>query len=161
MTKMNIKVNDEKLYLGQSQYEYFGHVLSADGIKPDPKKATANKDMKPPENRYELDTVLGMVNYLSKFAPNLVEITSPMRQLHSKRSNFCLTLSPRRIFCQCQVHNYKVTRTSPCLLLFLKIRFCKSTPLNTVLELPSCKRASLLHTLLNHLPHSLQYFVWV
>ena len=54
--------------------------------------------MKPPENRYELVTVMGMVNYLSKFAPNLADVTSPMRQMLSERSNFCLGLSPIRIF---------------------------------------------------------------
>ena len=44
-------LNDEKLDVGQSDVEYFSHVLSADGIKPDPEKVTAIKDMKPPVNR--------------------------------------------------------------------------------------------------------------
>jgi hypothetical protein len=84
--EIGIKLNDEKLDVGQSQVEYFGHLLSADGIKPDPKKVAAVRDMQPPVNRRELETVLGMVNYLSKFSPNLAEVTSPMRQLLSKNS---------------------------------------------------------------------------
>ncbi|XP_062610827.1 uncharacterized protein K02A2.6-like [Saccostrea cucullata] len=86
--EMGIKLNDEKLDVGKTQVEYFGHLLSEDGVKPDPKKVSAVKDMKPPENRNKLETVLGMVNYLSKFAPNLADTTSPMRQLLSKRSEF-------------------------------------------------------------------------
>ena len=83
-----IKLNDEKLKVGQSEVEYFGHILSKDGVKPDPKKVNAITDMKPPQNRSELETVLGMINYLAKFAPNLSEVTSPMRQLLSKKSEF-------------------------------------------------------------------------
>ena len=90
--------NDEKLDVGQSQIEFFGHVLSADGIKQDPKKVAAIKDMKPPENRNELEIVLGMVNYLSKFAPNLAEVTSPMRQLLSKRSEFVWDFAQKESF---------------------------------------------------------------
>lgn len=86
--ELGIKLNDEKLDVGQSQVEYFGHLLSADGMKPDPKNVAAVKDMQPPANRSELETVLGMVKYLSKFSPNLAEVTSPMRELLSKNSEF-------------------------------------------------------------------------
>lgn len=64
---MGIKLNDEKLDVGRSQVD-FGHVLSADGIKADPKKVSSITDMKSPENPCELETVLGMVKYLSTFA---------------------------------------------------------------------------------------------
>ena len=82
--------NDEKLDVGQSQIEFFGHVLSADGIKQDPKKVAAIKDMKPPENRNDFETVLGMVN--------LAEVTSPMRQLLSKRSEFVWDFAQKESF---------------------------------------------------------------
>ena len=39
--------------------------------------------MQPPQNKAELETILGMVNYLSKFAPNLSEITSPIKEVTS------------------------------------------------------------------------------
>ena len=44
--------------------------------------------MEPPKNKAELETLLGMVNYLSKFAPNLSQVTSPMRQLLTKNAEF-------------------------------------------------------------------------
>lgn len=37
--------------------------------------------MEPPRDKGELKTFLGMVNYLAKFAPNLSEVTNPLRQL--------------------------------------------------------------------------------
>ena len=74
-----IRLNEEKL--GLSEISYFGKVLSEHGLKPDPSKIAAIKDMPPPENRSELETWFGMVNYLSRFAPNLAEVTSPLREL--------------------------------------------------------------------------------
>ena len=38
--EMDIKLHDEKFDVDQSQDEYYGHLLSADSIKPDPKKVT-------------------------------------------------------------------------------------------------------------------------
>ena len=41
-----------------------------------------------PETGSELETWFGMVNYLSQFAPNLVEITSPLHELLSNSVEF-------------------------------------------------------------------------
>ena len=43
--------------------------------------------MEPPKNGQELETLLGMVNYLAKFTPNLAEITAPMRNLYMLKKN--------------------------------------------------------------------------
>jgi len=44
--------------------------------------------MPEPINRSELETVLGMVNYLARFAPKLSEVTSSLRTLLSKDVEF-------------------------------------------------------------------------
>uniref|UniRef100_A0A3P9MQF2 Gypsy retrotransposon integrase-like protein 1 n=1 Tax=Oryzias latipes TaxID=8090 RepID=A0A3P9MQF2_ORYLA len=44
--------------------------------------------MPPPSNKSELETILGMVTYLSKFAPRLSEATDPLRQLLKENSEF-------------------------------------------------------------------------
>ena len=36
--------------------------------------------MEPPSNKAELATILGIVNYLSRFAPNLAAVTAPMKK---------------------------------------------------------------------------------
>ena len=83
-----IKMNCDKLAVGQTEVEYFGHVISTQGLKPDPKKVKAVQEMQPPQNRAELETVMGMITYLAKFAPNLSEVTSPMRKLLSSKALF-------------------------------------------------------------------------
>lgn len=59
---------------------FVGHRLTEDGLKPDPLKVKA-RHMPLPKSEAELDTVHGMVTYLAKFAPNLSELTAPLRQL--------------------------------------------------------------------------------
>ena len=44
-------------------------------------KVKALREMPPPTSKAELKTVLGMITYLQKFAPNMAELTKPMRQL--------------------------------------------------------------------------------
>ena len=86
--KKGIKLNRDKLEVGVTEVTYFGHVLTSEGVKADPNKVKAISDMPPPTNKSELQTVLGMINYMSKFAPNLAEITSPMRSLLNKDVEF-------------------------------------------------------------------------
>ena len=85
--EVGIEWNAEKCVFGVTEVSYFGHVLSDKGV-PDPKKIAAIQEMKPPRNKQELETLLGMVNYLAKFTLNLAETTAPMRSLLKKDSEF-------------------------------------------------------------------------
>jgi hypothetical protein len=87
-TEKQLKLNPEKLTIGVQEVEYFGHVISAEGVKPDPMKVKAIQEMKPPTDRKELETMLGMVTYLSKFAPHLAETTKPLRDLLKNENEF-------------------------------------------------------------------------
>ena len=51
-------------------------------------RAEAILKLEVPDSREKLERFLGMVNYLSKFAPNLSEITSPLRSLLKKEIEF-------------------------------------------------------------------------
>ena len=77
----NLKLNPDKLTVGAHEVEYFGHIISADGLKPDPTKVKAIQDMPPPVDKKKPQTMLGMINYLAQFAPQLSETTKPIRDL--------------------------------------------------------------------------------
>ena len=57
-------------------------------MKPDPKKVEAIAKMAKPVNKTELQIILGMANYLAKFAPHLNDVTAPIRDLLKKDSEF-------------------------------------------------------------------------
>ena len=61
--------------------KFFGHRLTPDGIKVDPKKIEAIIQMDPPQNVASLQSFNGMVNYLKKFSPVLSELSEPLRRL--------------------------------------------------------------------------------
>ncbi|KAK2706044.1 hypothetical protein QYM36_016158 [Artemia franciscana] len=82
-----VKLNKAKCILKSESITYFGHVISKDGIHPDPNKVNALKEMPRPRNREELQTLLGMLNYLSRYIPNLSSQNEPLRTL-SKQHKF-------------------------------------------------------------------------
>ena len=65
-----------------------GHVLTSDGLKPDPDKIKAVGDMPKPTTKQETQSLLGFVNYLSKFLQKLSEVTKPLRDLTVKNAPF-------------------------------------------------------------------------
>lgn len=85
LLQKKLKLNQDKLTIAAQEVEYFGHVISSEGLKPDPKKVKAIQNMPPPTNKKELQTMLGMITYLAKFAPLLSDITKPMIRLAESR----------------------------------------------------------------------------
>ena len=86
--QVNLKLNKSKVKLRQAEVKFMGHVISKDGLKPDPDKVTAIKNMPKPESKSEVLTLLGFVNYLSKFLPKLSEVSAPLRELTTEQAEF-------------------------------------------------------------------------
>ena len=84
----NVKFNEDKMVLKCREIPFYGHIISSKGVKPDPKKIAAIQDMAPPTSLKDLQCVLGMVNYLSRFTPRLSQLTAPLRDLCKKDSAF-------------------------------------------------------------------------
>ena len=57
----NLKLNKNKCQIKKDSITYIEHVLSKDGLKPDPKKIEAIMNMPCPENREDLQRFLGML----------------------------------------------------------------------------------------------------
>ncbi|KAK2715845.1 hypothetical protein QYM36_010419 [Artemia franciscana] len=66
-----IRFNEERCKFSVSRVKYFGHVISSEGMQPDPNKIHAINNMPSPSCREELQTRLGMINYLAKYIPSL------------------------------------------------------------------------------------------
>ena len=79
--KENVKFNIDKLQLCIPEVTYVGKIISAQGIKPDPSKINAITEMQTPTDKFAVQRLLGMINYLSEFIPNMSETTAPLRKL--------------------------------------------------------------------------------
>ena len=74
-----IKLNSQKLELKAKDVPFHGHLLTTEGLKADPEKVRAIVDMPRPEGRDDILRLNGMVNYLSRFLPNLSDVMKPPR----------------------------------------------------------------------------------
>ena len=84
--QIKLRLNSNKMCLRQK--EFMGHIITTEGLKPDPDKVKAVEEMPQPTNKKELQSLLGFVNYLTKFMPNLAEVTQPLRELTRKEARF-------------------------------------------------------------------------
>lgn len=79
--ELNIKFNKNKLQIMQSEIAYLGHIFNKDGCKIDKDRVKAIENLKEPQSLKNLQSMLGMYNYLREFVPNMSEITAPLRVL--------------------------------------------------------------------------------
>lgn len=93
-----LKLNPSKMEIGVEEVVYFGHNLTAKGLEPDPNKGGVIRQMRPPTSKKELETVMRMITYLTKFAPKLSEITAPLRELLKKDSEWVWDANMENIF---------------------------------------------------------------
>lgn len=77
-----IKFNRNKAQLRINQVKYLGHIVTADGFKPDPENIKAIVDMPEPQCKQDSQRLLGMVNYLLQYIPNMYHY--PPRHLVEK-----------------------------------------------------------------------------
>ena len=84
LREKNITLNRTKCEFNQNRIEFYGYILSKDGLSPDPKKVSDIKNSPPPNNESEVRSFLGMVNYCSRFIPNFSTISKPLRDLTKK-----------------------------------------------------------------------------
>lgn len=86
--KANLKLNSKKMNLKKQQVKFMGHVITQDGLKPDPDKVKAVKNMPKPKCKQEALSLLGFINYLAKFLPKLSEVAQPLRDLTRANAQF-------------------------------------------------------------------------
>ena len=84
----NLKLNPKKIKLRTNQVKYIGHILSENGIHTDPEKVETIVNFPAPKDKLELQRFLGMINYLSKFIPNMSKLNEPLRTLLEKDVEF-------------------------------------------------------------------------
>ena len=84
----NFKLNLSKLRFRLNSVKYHGHVLSSEGLLPDADKVEAISKMPRPKDKAETRRLLGMITYLSKFIPQLSEVTQPLREVTKQDTQF-------------------------------------------------------------------------
>ena len=79
--EVNIKFNLAKIQLKKREVTYMGNIIGQYGVRPDPAKVEAITQMPTPGCRKDIQRLIGMLNYLSQYIPDMSTITAPVRVL--------------------------------------------------------------------------------
>jgi hypothetical protein len=77
----NLKLNPSKVQFKLRKIRFMGHVITEDGVLPDPGKVESIIEMHIPYDKRSVQRFLGMVNYLHTFCPALSDVVHPLQNL--------------------------------------------------------------------------------
>src|SRR5436190_3909218 len=80
----NLKVQLDKSEFLRKEVAYLGHIVTKDGIRPNPDKINTVKSFPIPKTPKEIKQFLGLIGYYRKFIPNFAKITKPLTQCLKK-----------------------------------------------------------------------------
>ena len=84
----NVRLNYKKLLYKQSEVEFFGETYTVYGCKPAKGKVQTIVKMPAPSCKKEVQSFMGMINYLSKFFTRLSELALTIRELAKEKVAF-------------------------------------------------------------------------
>ena len=86
-----LKLKPSKCDFGQKQVNYLGHVITRDGIQPDPEKIKVVQEYPVPRTVKDVRAFMGLTNYYRKFVKDFAHIASPLHDLTKKGAAFLWT----------------------------------------------------------------------
>ena len=81
LKEFNLKIKPKKSHFFQTSITFQGHILSANGISPNPEKVAKIKDWPTPKTPKEVHSFVGLASYYHKFIPNFAKWAGPLYAL--------------------------------------------------------------------------------
>jgi transposase InsO family protein len=78
LEKVNLKVQLDKSEFLKKEVAFLGHIVTDEGVKPNPNKIETIKKWPIPTNQKELKGFLGLLGYYRKFIRDFAKITKPL-----------------------------------------------------------------------------------
>ena len=78
-------------------------MISRKGVQLDPQKLKGLRDMPVPNNKNELQVLLGIINYLGKFSPGTADVCDPLHKLMSSKVTWTWNASYKSLFNQAKL----------------------------------------------------------
>jgi hypothetical protein len=85
---LKVRLKIAKCSFFAREMEYLGHIISADGIRMNPKKVKVILNLPRPTTKKQVRSFLGKINYYAKFLPTLSHVARPLVRLTGKRVVF-------------------------------------------------------------------------
>ena len=98
--KCNVKLNYDKLQYKKDEVDFFIETYTTSGCKPAKSKVSAITAMPPPTNKKQVQSFIGMNNYLSKFSVRLSVLAEQIRELSQDKAPFSWGPEHQQAFAQ-------------------------------------------------------------
>ena len=109
----NLKLNPKKCNFFQTTIKFLRHTISEEGVSVNDDKIKIIRDHSIPQNKKQLKSFFGLVNYYRKYIPNVAKISEPLNVLLRKNVPFNWTEE-----CQASFQKLKDLLTSAPILAF-------------------------------------------
>ena len=86
--KCNVHLTYDKLQYKKQEVDFFGETSTTRGHKSAQSKVSATTAMPAPTCKKQVQSFIGMINYLSKFSAWLLELAKPIRELSKEKVPF-------------------------------------------------------------------------
>ena len=88
LEKANLCLNKKKCHFVKSEIEYLGHIVSPQGLKPNPEKVRAIQTLDPPTTIKGVRSFLGLSGYYRNFIPKYSSVAKSLFKLTRKNKKF-------------------------------------------------------------------------
>ncbi|KMQ82914.1 enzymatic polyprotein endonuclease reverse [Lasius niger] len=84
----NLKLQPDKCEFLRHEVAYLGHIIGADGVKPDPNKIKSIAEFPTPKTEKNIKQFLGLAGYYRRFIPQFSKTAKPLTDLLKKNNTF-------------------------------------------------------------------------
>ena len=104
----NLKLKPSKCHLFQDEVPFLGHIITKDGVLPNPENVRKVVEWPPPQTVTEVRAFLGLANYYRRFVKDFAKVAQPLTQLTKKHHPFKWTVE-----CETAFHSIKGILSGP------------------------------------------------
>jgi ribonuclease HI len=96
--KYGISLNPKKSNFALKEGKLLGHIVSEEGVKIDPKRVEAIRNLSLPRSKKDIQSFLGTINFVRRFIGNFAELTKNITAMLRKDSEIKWTEAARQSF---------------------------------------------------------------